>query len=330
MTSDEIKLPDFAPFFSRDTVLPTTPETWKGYRCRLDEQVYRKFTGVNASLLKNPTCCEMLHDMTKPRIKDFATEPAAKKWTSGLVLHDAVLEPWKFQTENFDKHFVKFTKTKGIATAAAQECRAENPGKLLINGEYMEMAMRCMDAIHAHDRARDMLALKNHREASGFVWDGKNLVWRKHRLDFLPTESDFLLDIKTTAKPLYQFKKEGWSFDYWLQAAWYLENHFLLTGERRSVFWWIVVTKEEPFMCDTFFMRNLTPDHPAYNEPDCTYRQARERLGLDASERLGRLPMFLTAARETEQLRARGVAFNKTLVRRTWPGYEQTDAKEIF
>lgn len=321
--------PDFNPYFDVNTSLPVTAEMVKGYRCGLDEQVYRQFTGVNSSLLKSATCCEMLHDLTKPRTDDFSTASAAEKNTTGTILHWAVLEPWKFEDKHRDNHMM-LCETDGLATKSAQKQRAENPGKLLVTGEYIEKAARCREAIEMHPHAMELLKLDSRKEASGFVFDPRNMIWRKQRLDLFPVNANILCDVKTTAFPLYRFEDEGWTRGYYQQAAWYLDTHFLLTGEWREAFWWIVVTKEEPFMCDTFFMRNLKPSDPLYQDPKCKLRIARERLGLDMSARLGRLQMFCTAARETNQLRERGIKLTRPLMRQTWPGYEQTEPKELI
>lgn len=305
---------DFTRYFNASHPLPAE----RGPKCYcygLPMEQYRDFPGVNASLLSEITPAEMLHSLTTPE-DDKMTE--AK--TVGVLLHWAVLEPWIFDHGHRHEH-MEMCVTKGVDTKAADAQRKECPGKLLVTLELLELAYRCRDAIALHAEASAMLSRKDlAKEVSGFVFDGKNNVWRKVRYDLFPLNASWIGDVKTTRKHPSQFEKDVWEYSYHCQAAWYLDTHFQLTGEFREVFKWLVVNKEPPFMCKIFDFVNRKPSDPLYQKNKL--QMARERLGLDDSPRLARLPLFISAAQQTIAHAEAGAQLTPALLRRVWEAYE--------
>lgn len=324
-------MPDFAPFFNMGTPLPwKRNKAFSGYCLDVSNEDYQAFPAVNAGLLDNATQAEMHHYMTEPPSDKYSNEGAADAFTTGTLLHWAVLEPWKFDAEHIHDH-MDFSDTQGLATEANRERRLEDP-RLIVTQKHLDKAFRCRDAVIAHPRALELLGDLSPSgrvegeyttEASGIVWDQINGLWRKIRVDLLrPGVSKPLVDVKTTAFPLERFEREAIKNGYLGQAAWYMDTHALLTGERRN--WvWVVVTKFEPFMCRLFWMVNRPPDDPLYQESKLKY--TRELLGLDDSLRLGRLFMWRDAAIQTLDLRERGMEgdLHPSTVRSIWAGYEQ-------
>lgn len=313
-------IPDFRPYLA-------PPKAAKGYH-QLGEREYHAFPAVSSGLLKNPTQAEMLHE--KMQSEDETTEAL----TLGTLTHAICLEPWKFGQEEWEKHFV-LCPTKGLNTQAAEATRRDNPGKLLVTPDLLDLAVRIRkEAVETNpDAIRYLNSPDGMKEATGIVWDPVFQCSRRIRVDYLPRNGkafgNYLLDIKTTRKPLHEFEREAWHQGYYQQAAFYLDTHELMTGHRPDMWVWLVLTNTEPLMSAVFYMRNLSGTHPLYNETS-KLRQARERLGLDDSARLGRLPMFLAAARETEVLRAEGAELDQHTLRRVWAGYEQTGGQEIY
>jgi hypothetical protein len=325
------KLPpaiDFAPYFDWNHPLPAPRSTGpgsKGYCLGLPMEDYRAFPGVNASLLANATPREMLHDMLQPE-----EEGVSEAMTLGTLLHWAALEPWKFDAEHRDDHMM-LCATEGINTKGAKAQREANPGKLLVTPKLVLAAHQCREAL-THPKAMQYLGQDVLREVSGFVWDGPNNVWRKGRYDLLPTKGNWIGDLKTTRRPLGQFEKDVKEYRYAEQAAWYLDLHFLLCGERKERFVWIVVTNHEPFMFRVFCMGNRKPTDPFYNPPNgkpSSICNARQRLGLDDSGRLARLPMFVNAAQQTIALKESGANLTPKLLQGIWEGYENETPEEI-
>ncbi|MES2706103.1 MAG: PD-(D/E)XK nuclease-like domain-containing protein [Verrucomicrobiota bacterium] len=315
-------IPDFSGYLRP----PAAP---KGYH-QMDGAAYHAFPAVNSTLLKPPTQAEMLHGkMQPPEASD--SKPAL---VLGTLTHAVCLEPWKFGADEWEKHFA-LCPTGALDTKAAAAERKLNPGKLLVTPDLLDLAVRIRhEAIETNpDAIRYLSSPDGMKEATGIVWDPDFQCPRKMRVDYLPRNGaafgNYLLDIKTTRKPLHEFEREAWKLGYYTQAAWYLDTHELMTGHRPDMWVWLVVTNTEPFMSALYFMRNIPRGHVLYNEAS-KLRQARERLGLDDSPRIGRLPAFLAAARETEALRADGLELDQTTMRRVWTAYEQAGVQEIY
>lgn len=328
--------PSFKPYFDVNTALPgERNKDFGGYVLNLPEAKYREWPGLNSSLLKERTACEMLFELRKPRENDFETKSRAEAFTLGTLLHWAALEPWKFDAEHKDKHML-LCETKGLDTLKAQDQRKNNPGKLLVTSEFVDVARRCLDAVQANARAVELLTDKRlvnpSKEASGFVFDTEMMIWRKWRVDFMAQNADYMVDVKTSRRHPSEFEKDCWEFGYFNQAAWYMDSHFRLTGKPIRNFYWIVVSKNEPFMSRVEFMQNIPPDNPLYQDPKCKLAMARTRLGLDPQTmKIGRFQTFIDCAGQTEQYRDRGIPLTEKLLRRTWPAYEQEAPEhEIF
>lgn len=307
------------------------PEIPRGY-FQMEESSYHSYRAVSSGLLKSPSSADMLFSLTKPPVD--SDEKAAL--VLGTLTHAACLEPWKFAKDNYQKYFA-MCPTKGLDTKAAAEMREDpaNAGKLLVTEELLTTAWRIRrEGIETNPDALKFLNSPDGMcEATGVVWDPVHLCRRKWRVDYLPMKgaayADYLLDIKTTRKPLHEFEREARRMGYVLQAALYMDSHELLTGHRVAYWRWLVVTNVEPYMSKMFFIRNLKPTDPLYNE-NAQLHQARQRLGLDASGKLGRLTQFLSSVREHEVARRDGVNLNHFTLRGMWPAYEQTDAVEIY
>jgi len=286
-------------------------EQWKpGVFLKLPEAEYRAFPGLNASLLKNPTAAEMWHSMTAPPEDKWGTESECAKWTVGTLVHWAVLEPWRFA--DFDQH-IAISPTKGLATDRAKRVREAYPDKLVVSPEHIELALKCRQALEMNDVVRLMLEPPGGREVSLFCWDKSLESWRKARFDFIPFESDYLLDVKTTAFPPPQFPKEARKLGYHFQAQWYLDTWEMLTGERRRWFRWVVVNKSEPFMSQVWEVENVPRGHVA-----------RQRSPLGAADEIVGKRAAVWAASAWDMInRAKYTAtFSPSLIRACWAAYE--------
>jgi hypothetical protein len=320
MSEETTTCPSFAPYFDVNTPLPAerSPD-YKGYMLGLKDTVYHAHPALNASTLKHRTPAEMLHSMTNP------SEVSHEALALGTVVHWATLEQWRFK--EWEKHMI-ICRTKGLDTQKADIDRAENPDRLVVTPEIVETAHRCLDAVQANATAMALLDGRDPEdsygtkspvtsEATGLYWDG--VIWRKWRVDLLPQKLPVLIDVKSTRAHPSEWRKECFKLGYYEQAVYYAHNHFLLTGEWRD--WaWIVVTNKAPFMCRVVRMRNLRKSDPLYEES--IWRSTREKLGLDDSLRIGRIPQFIAAAQETEAMRAR-VKLTPAVLRSIWVGYEQ-------
>lgn len=316
---------DFSDYISK-----VPDEIPKGY-FNMDEAEYHRFPALSAGVLKENTAAEALWNRIKPEEDSDEKESLVL----GTLTHAACLEPWKFSADKYQNYYA-MSPTKGLGTKAAQEAREapENKGKLLVTQELLTTAWRIRrEGIETNPAALLYLNSPNGiAEATGICWDPVNDCRRKIRIDYLPMSGrsygDGMLDIKTTRLPLYSFYHEAMKRGYFLSACYYLDTHELLTGHRMEYYRWLVVTNTEPFMSRVFYMRNLKPTDPLYK--DSTLQKARERLGLDASAKVGRITQFLNSLREHEVARRDGVNLDHRTLRGFWPGYEGEDLQEIL
>lgn len=330
-----MKLPSFSAYFDRS--VPIGERISKGY-LREPDQTYRQFPAVNASMLKSATPAEMLESITGSEPGQYDSESRAAALTEGTLLHCAVLEPWKFGIGNdpwgkprsWDEFFVE-SPTQGLATAKATKVREENPGKLLIKPEHLTTMQKAAEAIRWNPAAAEILAQPAMTEASGYAFDLSAGVRLKWRVDFMPLapETNDIVDVKTTSAPLYKFEDECWKFGYFIQAAFYLHCHELLTGYRPEKFIFIAVTKSPPYMSRVFHVQNLPEAHPLYT--GSALQKARDRIGIGSNQsgRLERLASFITSASDTAAAQERGIDLPASELRKLWPAYENEDPQLI-
>ncbi len=289
----------------------------------MPEDEYNAAPAVRSSLLKFRTLAEMRHSMSIPG------EPR-EHFAIGTILHAIVLEPWKFAADQLDKHFQVFSETKTLGVKAIA---AWDRTRHLVTPEMIETALRLAKGLATCDMLKNLLGGEGMREASLIGFDPINNVRRKIRVDYLPMRhkngrieyGPYLLDIKTSSSHPADFPDECWRFGYFLQAAYYLDTHELLTGHRPKRFVWLVVSKKAPNLFQLYQMANLPRDHALYT--GSKLEKARIALGLDVSAKVGRLPMLAEALRRQAELSKEAP---ESLQRAIWEGYENTEPYEIL
>lgn len=318
-----ITIPDFRPYLSR-------PDAPTGYHQRPEDD-YHRFPAVSAGLLKEPTQAHQLNNRIAPPSSSDENEALVL----GTLVHAAVLEPWKFHADHYRDYFA-FCPTEGLGTKAAAAARAADPTRLLVTKTLLNQAWAIRKfGIETNPHCIEALKSPNGmKEATLIGWDPGFGCARKIRVDYLPmdgTKFGDMIDVKTTRKPIMSFPYEAVSLGYILAGAYYLDTHELLTGHRPKRYRWLVVTKEEPYMSHIFSMTNLPRESPLYKDPACKLRIAREILGLDDSTKVGRLPAFLDAARQTVAFLPTGEStMDYAGSRNLWPAYESSEDTEIF
>jgi len=160
----------------------------------------------------------------------------------GTAVHCGLLEPQHFDArvvrgERFDKR----TTAGKVGHAAFQSL---NAGKLILESEAHERALRCIDAVRAHPAASRLL--DGARTELSLMWlDGRYKVPCKARLD--AANHGGIVDLKTTqdASP-EAFARSIATFRYDLQAAWYMSGAEHVLDATPTFFAFIVVESEPP------------------------------------------------------------------------------------
>lgn len=305
-------LTNLKPFFDREQPLPGGTLHAPGVYVDSPDDGYRAFRGLNSSVLKQPTAAEMWDEMTQPPLDKWGIESECEKWTTGILTHWAVLEPFRFR--DLMAHCI-VSPTKGLATDRCQALRVRYPDKLLVTPEHLTKAAQCREAIEANPDAVQVLSGKGANEVTVVAFDRDREYWRKGRFDRLPIGGNFILDVKTTVSSLSKWHfKDVIKYAYHVQAAWYLDLYEQATGHRMDKFVWVVVTKYTPFMSRVYYVDNWPPGHGAYN--DSPLKAAREMIAA-------REASWVMGMHETIGALERGMELTPSLVRSTWPAYEQ-------
>ena len=219
--------------------------------------VYSAAPGVRSSTLKPRTPLEMRHELLRP-------EQYKYHFALGTALHKAVLEPDLFDLKDGLEEFFFYCPTKTFdskAAVAALEANEGN-GKVMVTEDIIEKARRMRDAIYAHKLADKLLNVPKDTELSGFAWDEDAQVLRKVRLDMVPKDGNYHIDVKTCNDItdtgfFWACRDRG----YGISSAYYRDTDALITGKLRPLFYLVAVTgpnesskspTDEPYMARVF------------------------------------------------------------------------------
>lgn len=182
---------------------------------------YDSLSGINASVLKQPTTLEMLAAME--RQDDRLSYPLQ----FGSLVHLAILEPNFFESSARASRVVTVS-TATLRTKEAKAAFEANPGAILATEAMIAKAQYAKEAAWRHKQfARLMTSRPVATETAFQVWDDTFGLWRKGLLDVCPTTpAGWVLDVKTTSKPLNDLNvldRETKTLGYDFSAAYYAD-----------------------------------------------------------------------------------------------------------
>jgi len=295
---------------------------------------YTEIAAANASILKQPTPAHMWHSLAE----DDAEESAAL--LLGRLVHTAVLEPNEFDSRTIILP-ADAPKKPTKAQRAAKKPKPETlrqiewwdeftekaKGRDIITEEKRDQIEQMRDAVFNHHKARELITCPGHNEATIETWNDEMQVMQKARYDKLPgAGASFLVDLKCTCRELNDFAilSEVRTRGYHLQARYYLDVLNLSSNDLRRQFFFIFVRNEPPYLARLY---ELNTDLPGSN----LLSDAKNLLyatDVPESARLpiGRLPMFINAAREFLQR----VRESHPEPLAAWEGYEHEDARLLI
>ena len=127
----------------------------------------------------------------------------------------------------------------------AAEFKEANADKEVVDQDTYDTMMGVVDALLAHERAREYLYAPDPSEVS-IVWDDPETGIRcKGRIDRLQLRASRLSDLKTTIDAS-QFERSVFRFAYHRQGAFYVDGMRVLTGEDFA-FALVAVERDKPF-----------------------------------------------------------------------------------
>jgi hypothetical protein len=270
---------------------------------------------LNYSGVKHATLAQCWHNWTQ------ADDPHSEALAIGTLAHLAVLEPQKLRGAEWKKHLSeaptnpKTGNPYGYDTKAFAEFAEANTGKTIVTPDMVVMAHGMLNALAAAPAIRKILDMPGRKEAVVKAYNPSGW-WEKAQIDFAPAGADFLLDVKTTRNALtpFSWKSAVYEFGYHLQASHYLDLWNRHTGEKRTKFLHVVLSKSEPFMARLFYLRDAEDNDPIAETS--LIRKGRQILGM-------RLPALASACNLTADWLRRGGDVNDWQTMRTfWPAHE--------
>lgn len=150
----------------------------------------------------------------------------------GRAVHTAVLEP-----ELYDPSVVAI---KSTSTKTFKEALSEHAGRLVLTEDEFDQVGHMARAVREHEGAQALLS-GGETEVSYFWEDGETGLLCKARLDY--RGRGYAVDLKTTGNPVSAFSKSVYSYDYDIQAAFYLDGANELEEQPLEVFYFVVVQK---------------------------------------------------------------------------------------
>lgn len=200
--------------------------------------------------------------------KTLPPEPPTPEMLTGTLSHLCVLEPERLKTDVVVIPESVLAKNGAKSTNAYRDFAAEHAGKLLVKQDELDRCQAIVDQCWRDGIAKKFLSAAGPTEHT-IVWqdDETGLMCRARRDKVLPFA---ILDIKTTTDSDEEsFRRTCIRFGLQRQAAFYLDGHAAVTGEKLR-FGFIAVSTEPPFDVDCY---ELGPD-----ELDLGRRQNRRTM----------------------------------------------------
>lgn len=188
---------------------------------------------------------DVYHDLdavNRGQVVQFHRDPA--EWAAGKetmdadalrfgrAVHEAVLEPDIFEPVVVD--------IKGTRTKAFKEACADNPGAMVLTEDEFDQVAHMARAVREHEGCASLLS--GGQAEVTYVWeDHQTGLTCKCRLDY--RGMGYAVDLKTTGKPVADFRRAVYSYDYDTQAAFYLDGANEHEELPLEIFYFIAVQK---------------------------------------------------------------------------------------
>lgn len=184
----------------------------------------------------------------------------------GYLLHVAVLEPKRFETDTVVPPNLNMRTKVGKATWAQFE--AEHAGKLLVDGDMMSKVKAMTASVMEHETAAEFFSENPGQNEVSIVWDDVKLGIRcKARIDRIGSIGEWPIigDLKSARDASRrQFERAIYSYGYHVAAAHYLAGLETLypvpSGNPFRRFVFFVVESEPPYCCAVYELDDAALD----------------------------------------------------------------------
>lgn len=204
---------------------------------KISHKEYLEINAVSQSDLK-------LFNKSPRKYKYFKDNPdkciSTKCMDDGTLLHDYLLDHAEFE----NKYFVSNDLARK-GTSAWKDLELKANGKNIIFNEQLKMLYEISGRLRDNIWAKELLESSDHEKT--LLWTDENNLNCKCKIDML---SKFqMADLKKT-KSIDEdyFINAINNYGYDIQAAWYIDGYYNVTGELLDEFYIIAVEIEPPYL----------------------------------------------------------------------------------
>lgn len=172
----------------------------------------------------------------------------------GSAIHAAILEP-----EVFAREYMMLPEIKDRRQAEyKQAVKAYGPEKVF-TADDCDNIDNIQKAVWGNAEASVLLKGEGFCELSGFVKDPETGVMCRHRFDKLNVEQGWAVDVKKTQDVReFEFSKSIYNYRYHVQAAFYLDQYYWLTGQHLKGMKFICVEEKWPHKVAVYFLDDVS------------------------------------------------------------------------
>ncbi len=217
-----------------------TPKAYTGiiepgsYYTEMPNRDYHEADGISKSGLD-------LIDRSPAHYRYRAARKPSRNMEIGTAIHTALLEPERFAAE-----YMLLRDVADRRASAYKEAAKVYGTENTLTGTEADKVAGMQESVYANPHARNLLESDGWRELSGIVKDPDTGIICRHRFDLLTTDG-IAVDVKKTqdARP-DAFSRAVHNYRYHVQAAFYADQYYWITGEHLLGFRFIAIEEELP------------------------------------------------------------------------------------
>ncbi len=239
---------------------------------RIPDKVYRQikaFNITNAKLFNRSP----LHVWTSYNDPEAEIISPTYAMDVGTAFHWAVLEPERFKGEVVIDLAINHNKLE------YKQWKEDNSDKLIIRAKDYRNVQKMVDVLELKKSVKEFLNIPEGHAELACLWREPDYgFWCKAKFDWLPAAGNAIVDLKKTqVASKREFVKAIYRYDYYVQAAHYMNGFEIVVGYRPDDFVWIASEQLPPNECNVF-----CADHEEIGQAEAKlidwYRQYAECL----------------------------------------------------
>lgn len=224
------------------------PQTYTGttdpghYYTDMPNADYHAAKGVSKSGLD-------LIDRSPSHFRYAPPRKATRAQEIGTAIHTALLEPDRFAQE-----YMLLRDVTDRRSSEYKQAVKVHGSEYVLTGSEADKVVGMQESVAHNSHASRLLSSPGWAELSGFVTDPQTGVLCRHRFDRL-TEDGIAVDIKKTQDARADaFSRAVFNYRYHVQAAFYADQYYWITGKALKAFAFIAIEEELPHGCKVYIV----------------------------------------------------------------------------